>query len=471
MASDALRNWALGMKQMYGGGGVAPAPTPAAPVDAGMSIPGAELSSQPLMSVAPPPAPTAAPQPSSPPLAAPAAAPALPPMLLNSETSTTSTSGVRASKASTDLQDKALADEKALTEDRAKLEKERAAAERPIQSEVHAALDDIDTKAEIQRQAIAKQTAEAQTKYANAVDAYSKMKVDPGRYWANKSTGEKFGLTLAAMLGTFGSTLAHGQNTTMDTINRYVDADIAAQRDEIMNAREGVTLKNNLVAELRQKGLSLEQSTLAAKQIKLEQAKRQLDAIRSQNPDPEIDARKKAAQVEIDKHIAEIKVKRDIDAQGKATTTTATQMKSPTAKTQELPAGEATKIGGASAAVKNAQKILETWKSKAGDVGSWLLSKLPATEASRYGDNARAAAQVIGTYLEGGKLTDADYPKYLAMLPQPGDSEKTAKNKVDAIETLIADRQAAEKQALTATGYDVSRIKDAKPKIDFQASP
>lgn len=68
----------------------------------------------------------------------------------------------------------------------------------------------------------------------------------------------------------------------------------------------------------------------------------------------------------------------------------------------------------------------------------------------------KTAAQLVGGYLEGGKLTDQDVPKYEAMLPQLSDTPAVAKNKLDAISNLIKQKQQSYLQDFSSAGFNTS---------------
>lgn len=78
------------------------------------------------------------------------------------------------------------------------------------------------------------------------------------------------------------------------------------------------------------------------------------------------------------------------------------------------------------------------------------------TEAQTARAQLKTAAQLVGGYLEGGKLTDQDVPKYEAMLPQLSDTPTVAKNKLNAINNLIDQKQKQYLQDFASAGYNVS---------------
>jgi hypothetical protein len=70
-----------------------------------------------------------------------------------------------------------------------------------------------------------------------------------------------------------------------------------------------------------------------------------------------------------------------------------------------------------------------------------------------------AKAQVIGTYLEGGKLQAADEVKYKKMLPKRGDAPSVVDAKVKNLQRMIYNKMNAELNALEQGGYNTSNIK------------
>lgn len=120
-----------------------------------------------------------------------------------------------------------------------------------------------------------------------------------------------------------------------------------------------------------------------------------------------------------------------------------------------LPAGEAAKLGGSDAALKAIDELSSEWDSKASSTGSGLMQYVPGSDANLYMPSLKTTTQVIGTFLEGGKLTDADVPKYAAMMPQPSDTKAVKEAKVAALKRLISEKRASEGQALQGSGYRV----------------
>lgn len=362
------------------------------------------------------------------------------------------------------MEDKAIADQKKANADLAGIESQRALEESQAQKQANAAIDRIAADSQTQRDYLMNRYELEERARNQAVEEAAKMKVDPNRILSNQSASEKVMFTIGAVLGGIGAALTHGPNMAVEALNRAVDQDIDAQKTAIMNAKDNVAMRNNLVGQMRAKIGDFDQSVLAAKQVRLEQLKRQVDALATEYRGPESEARAKLINAGLDERLAQIKAQQDAAAKARMI-----QLldKMPPPGGKALNEGTAKELGEATSATKSAQDILNRFNGNADGVGGWLMSFIPRSDASKYEDRARVATQVIGTYLEGGKLTDADYPKYMKMIPKPGDSKEQARNKVDGIVQLIKTRQAAQKDALAGSGYNVRGIKDAAPTINF----
>jgi hypothetical protein len=125
------------------------------------------------------------------------------------------------------------------------------------------------------------------------------------------------------------------------------------------------------------------------------------------------------------------------------------------ASQSRLPAGQAAELGGADAAVKAIDELSKDWDSKASATGSGLTQFVPGSDANTFLPGLRTTTQVVGTFLEGGKLTDADVPKYAAMMPQPTDTKVQKDAKIAALKRLIEGKRSGEAGALRGAGYRV----------------
>jgi hypothetical protein len=62
-----------------------------------------------------------------------------------------------------------------------------------------------------------------------------------------------------------------------------------------------------------------------------------------------------------------------------------------------------------------------------------------ATKTKAANQQFGIAAQVVGKFLEGGKLAEGDIKRYKALLPDVSDTPEVARKKLDAAKALIID--------------------------------
>jgi hypothetical protein len=129
---------------------------------------------------------------------------------------------------------------------------------------------------------------------------------------------------------------------------------------------------------------------------------------------------------------------------------------------QKLPATEAAAFGDADASVQSLDDLKSAYdKNIASGFGSMLTGLTqyaPGTDATKYTDKMRPTSQAVGTFLEGGKLSNGDESKYLNMLPSPGDSADRAKEKIDNLKRLIDLKKQGKLKSLSAAGFDVEGL-------------
>lgn len=119
-----------------------------------------------------------------------------------------------------------------------------------------------------------------------------------------------------------------------------------------------------------------------------------------------------------------------------------------------LPGTEAARVGDLDAAVKMIDDLMVTRGQKVGPL-SGVAQYLPGTDAAQYSDAADTAAQAVGYILEGGKLSDADLPRYRRMLPTAGDGDARARAKAENLKRALAAKRAGQLEAFGKSGYRV----------------
>jgi hypothetical protein len=115
----------------------------------------------------------------------------------------------------------------------------------------------------------------------------------------------------------------------------------------------------------------------------------------------------------------------------------------------------ASKLSGYDAADAILKDLGNEYDTKANGYGSWIASKIPGTDANSYKAGLKPKVQALGTALEGGKLTDADFDKYMEMVPIPGDTESQRNAKLEALKSSIKAKRDAEANTLRGAGYKV----------------
>ncbi len=126
------------------------------------------------------------------------------------------------------------------------------------------------------------------------------------------------------------------------------------------------------------------------------------------------------------------------------------------AKPTKIPSSEVSNLSQADSAIETIDKLSTEWDDKASATGSSVKGLIPGTDANLYQTSADAAAQLVGGYLEGGKLGEADLPRYKAMVPQRTDSEAKKAYKVEILKDLISKKRASQLKGFGEAGYDTS---------------
>lgn len=134
----------------------------------------------------------------------------------------------------------------------------------------------------------ASRQADLQTKYAReeqlknkAFEEYSSSRVKPNRIFS--SPGASLLAGLVSGIGAYAATIGKTANFAQQTLDSAVNRDISAQEAAIRIKGDKA---NNLLSDLRQTGMSLEQSRAVARGIQLNYAQSQLAAVRAKNAVP-----------------------------------------------------------------------------------------------------------------------------------------------------------------------------------------
>lgn len=122
-----------------------------------------------------------------------------------------------------------------------------------------------------------------------------------------------------------------------------------------------------------------------------------------------------------------------------------------------IPSTAVDSLSRADAALKQLDALEDAVKNKGAAFGPFM-GKIKA--ANPYDEEGQAidslfnsGAQDIGTYLEGGKLTDVDFPKYKKMIGGLGNTPETAINKIQIMRQKVLQKRQAELDTLSKAGY------------------
>jgi hypothetical protein len=122
-------------------------------------------------------------------------------------------------------------------------------------------------------------------------------------------------------------------------------------------------------------------------------------------------------------------------------------------KGKTIGSADARTLGEFETAEKVADSVMKSFQDKTGILGG-AAQYVPMTDAKTYNADREVAAQIIGRALEGGKLSDAEFPRYLGMLPSAGDSHKMATAKINALKNMLQLARQGTLDSFKRFGYD-----------------
>lgn len=357
----------------------------------------------------------------------------------------------------------------------ASVAQQRAAAEEALVDTHLAASRDREIQAQQREERRTRAMADVETNVRQAMEQLTTPTgdLDPNRWWNTRTTGGKVSAFVASFLSGFIG--------RPDPIEQAIQQDLQIQRDSYERRRtEGkdrLSSATQLYGLMRERFQDDELASRAAEERAAAYAvlEGRKVAARFSAPEAKAAAADRLAQLET-WHAEKRQALRDVAANRALQAYElelrkrgqemdfAVQMGKVDAKGggHVLPAGEASQVGQYDAALSQLDNLAKQHGLKTG-VMSWLTQHLPGTDAAKYEDLRKVAAQGIGYILEGGKLTESDLVRYMEMLPAPTDSLDRAQNKVDALRRDIAGRKTSKLEGLGKAGYNVSGFADEMP--------
>lgn len=131
-------------------------------------------------------------------------------------------------------------------------------------------------------------------------------------------------------------------------------------------------------------------------------------------------------------------------------------------KGKQLTASATEQLADLSTQVGSLDNLFKEWETQVGGVtgvpgylGHQVSSWFPNTQMTIYEDSVKQKAQIIGKALEGGKLSDVDYTKYIKFLPQVGDTKTRAKARIDELKKELTKKYNDRIKVFGQAGYDI----------------
>lgn len=90
-------------------------------------------------------------------------------------------------------------------------------------------------------------------KFKDLTTKYSSTEMDPGKFWASRTTGDKMLAGIGMMLGSVGSALSHTPDETVGIIERAISRDIDAQKHNLETRKGAAAAQQNLLGIMRQR--------------------------------------------------------------------------------------------------------------------------------------------------------------------------------------------------------------------------
>jgi len=289
-------------------------------------------------------------------------------------------------------------------------------AQTDYERSLKSAQNDIDTRQAALRTYIDQADKEAD-QFAEA------NKIDPSRYWQNMSTGNKIQSAIALLVGGLGAGLGDGKNHAMEMINKAIDQDIDAQKEN----------RNSLYNNLINKHKRHEMALTASKADALQQVSNALNLYGAQ-------AKTAEGKAAIAKIMNDVQMQQQAykqyyqkkNAEDFITAQAANGAKLTPQEIQFLPKDERERfINGAGFASRpeGAAKLRET-KSNADDIES-LLDRMTMIRKAHSGGTAlpgevATEAQSLGQMLIGklrepvlgpGTMQESEYKRLQSVIP------------------------------------------------------
>lgn len=318
---------------------------------------------------------------------------------------------------------------------------------------------------EVQRQGMAKtyqQTYDNEfQKFRDLTDKYSKAEIDPGRFWASRSTGDKVLAAIGLAMGALGS--QDGVNRSVGILNQAIDRDIDAQKANLDAAGKSAGNQQNLLGVMRSNFSDQQQAHNATEATMRQRAIAMLDETALRFSGPEKQAAVAAMKAKLGQDYLQNVQKTEMAAKLSASEAAKNWAQVSAAGSggggRPLPASSATVLGGYKSAAKMVDQLSSQWDELASGVGSGVKSAVKGTDAHRYEKSiVPAMSFAIAKATAGERMTDADLVFWRERFPKPSDTATEKKAKIDTIKNILRQKFEGESGALGSAGFNVGGI-------------
>jgi hypothetical protein len=148
-------------------------------------------------------------------------------------------------------------------------------------------------------------------------EAAAQSKIDPDRYWANKSTGDKVMSKLAIALGALGSAITGQPNIAWEQIKLEIDNDILAQRENAQMLGRRAEQERTIYQMAQERFGDERLAELAALEEAYRQTDRNLEVFAESARTEERKAQLDALRAEVQKSAVEAHAERELAQQDK----------------------------------------------------------------------------------------------------------------------------------------------------------
>lgn len=174
-------------------------------------------------------------------------------------------------------------------------EEAQARAEEQVAAQVAAAEE---------RQRAQSQQAQIQAatdRYQKMADEVGSQQIDPDKFWHDKDTGTRIGVSLMMAFGQFASGMTGAPNKAAEIIQDAIHRDIDAQKANLANKRASLDAQGNVLAMTRQNFASVNEQMAAARALSYKAAEAKLSTIAAQYKNPEYQAAAQQTQAQLER--------------------------------------------------------------------------------------------------------------------------------------------------------------------------